>query len=101
MLNVEAVQKQALEDSEMLPDLEEKKEEAKSLQQILDESYDPKKTQNPEDSNAKYCGPPKVIFLVPFAMASAGKSYIWQKIQDQLKGQYDFKYVSSDETKHA
>ena len=34
-------------------------------------------------------------------MASAGKSYTWQKIQDQLKGQYEFEYVSSDETKHA
>lgn len=48
-----------------------------SVLQGLEESKTDK-IMNPEDP--KYYGPPKVIYLIPFAMASAGKSYTWQKI---------------------
>ena len=41
------------------------------------------KDENPEEE--QYIGPPKVIFIIPFAMASAGKSFTWQKIKESLK----------------
>lgn len=45
--------------------------------------------KNPEEA-PRYVGPPKVIFIVPFAMASSGKSYIWQKMQDCFENQKEY-----------
>jgi hypothetical protein len=60
----------------------------------------PEEVKNPEEP--VFAEPPKVIFIVAFAMASSGKSYVWQKIQECFENEknYNFQYVSSDETKH-